>query len=43
MKKGILPPLHINTIAAAAMRTPGTVFTLIVVRVEAFVALPHSR
>jgi hypothetical protein len=41
MKQSILPPLHINTIAATAMRTPSTVLTLVVVWIEAQMTLPH--
>jgi hypothetical protein len=41
MEKSILPPLHINTIAATPMRTPSTVFTLVVVWIQAFVTFPH--
>jgi len=41
MEKSILPPLHVDTEAATTVRAPSAVFTLIVVWVEAFVALPH--
>jgi hypothetical protein len=41
MVKSILPPLHVDTEAATAMRAPGTVSILVVVWVEAKVALPH--
>ena len=41
MEKSILPPLHVDAEAATTVRTPSAVFTLIVVWVEAFVALPH--
>jgi hypothetical protein len=41
MKQSILPPLHVNTIAATTMRTPSTVLTLVVVWIEAHMTLPH--
>jgi hypothetical protein len=41
MKQSILPPLHIKTVAATTMRTPSTVFTLVVVWIEAQMTLPH--
>jgi hypothetical protein len=41
MVKSILPPLHMHAEAATAMRAPSAVSTLVVVWVEAKVALPH--